>query len=283
MDLRTAYFRFLKRKGLYKNRHRLYRWELTRDGGYVTVLSYPKSGRSWLRFMLCEAQRLITGLPIERFIFDVPDKRRELPKFYYVHGVSPHEPLTSYYYDRIESGGPGGVVFLVRDPVKVIASFYHHLQSKTFHGMTIDADLPFMDFLTSETIGLPKYIAYLDYYLDLLQRHAMPHILVKYEDMRADTAGELSRILEFGGLALSSGEVRQTIEAASFDKMRQIEENRTYQTGWLLPGKQGDQISYKTRGAFLKDRFEAYDSAAKDYALSRMGESDLLKRMGYVD
>ncbi|MDH3660453.1 MAG: sulfotransferase domain-containing protein [Alphaproteobacteria bacterium] len=282
MDLRTSYFNLLKRKGLYKIVHPLYRWELAREGGYTTVLSFPKSGRSWLRFMLCEAQRLATGLPIERFIFDVPDRRRELPKFYFVHGVSPHEDLDAYHYRRIETGGPGGIVFLIRDPIKALASFYQHLKSRKFHGMMIDDDLPFMDFLTSEQIGLPKYIAFLDYYLDLLERKAVPHLMVKYEDMRDQTFHELSRILAFGGLSLSPAEIEQAIDAASFDKMRRIEENRTYQVGWLLPGKQGRHASYKTRGAFLKDRFEAYDSAAKDYALSRMGESNLLKQLGYL-
>lgn len=282
MDLRTAYFNFLKRKGFYKGRHPLYRWELDRDGCYATILSYPKSGRSWLRFMLCEAQKLATGLPIERFIFDVPDKRRKLPKFYYVHGVSPYESLASYHYKRIETGGPGGIIFLVRDPIKVIASFYEHLKSKTFHGVTINADLPFLDFLRDEKFGLPKYLDYLDYYSNLLKKSAVPHLVVKYEDLRQNTEDEVSRILAFGGLDLSPADICQAIEAGAFENMRRIEQNRAYKVGWLSPGRQNGEAAFKTRGAFLKDRFEAYDDVARDYALRRMDESDLLKRLGYV-
>lgn len=283
MDLRTTYFQFLKRKRLYKDRHPLHRWEMTRKGGYVALLSFPKSGRSWLRFMLCEAQRLETGLPIERFIFDVPDKRRGLPKFYYVHGVSPHEDFETYNYDKIAYGGPGGIIFLVRDPIKVIASFYSHMQSRKFHRMTIDPEQPFSEFVANECLGLPKYIDYLEYYWDVLNKSPIPHLVVKYEDLRNDTEKELSRILNFSGVTLTPSEVEEVIEKGASDNMREVQENRTYGAGWLLPVRHNGEMVYKTGGAFLTDRFEAYEAPAKDYALKRMGESDLLKQLGYID
>ncbi|MFZ2102910.1 MAG: sulfotransferase domain-containing protein, partial [Oricola sp.] len=246
-----------------------------------TIVSYPKSGRSWLRFMLCHAQSAMSGLPVERYIHSIPDQRRKEPRFYFVHGLSAHEDLESYHYTRLYYNPPAGIVLLVRDPVKVAASFYAHLKYKQFFGIRLDEKNSLKKFIENPEVGVRRYQGYLTFYLHALQASGVPFMIVRYEDLLADTVGVLGRILEFSQCPQDGAFLKRIAEAAGFGKMREAEESGRYAVSWLTAGKKGDVASMKTRGAFRKSRYADYSDEEQALMKSILQESPVFNAFGY--
>jgi hypothetical protein len=81
------------------------------------------------------------------------------------------------------------------------------------------------------------------------QRHVPSQfLLLRYEDLRENTARELRRVCDFVGLpAVTDATIAKAVEFASFEQMRKREAARPADGTPLAPGKQGDQESFKTR------------------------------------
>jgi len=71
-------------------------------------------------------------------------------------------------------------------------------------------------------------------------------LLVRYEDLHADTPGEIRRILAFIGVPhVSDASVTEAIEFASLQNMQKIERTGTYNVA--RPPDAADPNSYKAR------------------------------------
>ena len=97
-------------------------------------------------------------------------------------------------------------------------------------------------------------------------RHLM---IVRYEDLRADPQDMLRRILEFIGTPGSTEHIRQAVEFASVENMRQLEQKRVF---WLagrrmLAKDRSNLNTYKVRRAKVggyRDDFTPEQLAAID-------------------
>ena len=63
--------------------------------------------------------------------------------------------------------------------------------------------------------------------------------------MKKDTSKELKKIIEFIGLEVSEEHIEDAIEYSSFDNMKKIESNNTYNNRKLQPGDVNDPESFK--------------------------------------
>ena len=79
------------------------------------------------------------------------------------------------------------------------------------------------------------------------QRHVpADFLLVRYEDLHADTAGELRRMLEFMPVAdVRDDVITEAVEFARFENMRKLESSASINR--LRPADKADPESYKTR------------------------------------
>ena len=115
----------LKKTRLYKQSpYQVY--HLSRSDNYYTHIEYPKCGRTWLRYMLCQAQAVKYDIPLRNCMHDICYKELDLPRIYYVHGVNPLKSFGEYSYRRHlnQVGKPKGVIFQVRQPERVMLSYY---------------------------------------------------------------------------------------------------------------------------------------------------------------
>jgi Sulfotransferase domain len=76
-------------------------------------------------------------------------------------------------------------------------------------------------------------------------------LVVRYEDLRADTEGVLTRILDFMGTPGSTEQVREAVSFASVENMRRLEQKRVF---WLsgrrmLAKDRNNLDTYKVRRA----------------------------------
>ncbi|MEZ5503524.1 MAG: sulfotransferase domain-containing protein [Halioglobus sp.] len=221
------------------------------------LMSWGKSGRTWLRVMLSRAYQLKGNLDASELLdFDNLRKRDpRLPAVFFTH----NNYLRDYTGNRNSKAHFQGkrIVLLVRDPRDVAVSQFFQWQfrmrpNKKFindyppHG----ADIDVWDFVLDKEAGVPRIV---DYFNGWAQ--AIPELrdvlVVRYEDMRADPGAVLSRILEFTGTAVSPEQVREAVEFAAYDNMKKMEEDKFFKGSGarVKPGDRDNPQSFKVRKA----------------------------------
>jgi Sulfotransferase domain len=191
------------------------------------LTSYPKSGRTWLRFLLSSYFARVADLNFE------PDLRttfRVLPNFDRDHsrglpafegrrrGVSlPLIAVSHRAYDRgLFSDRP--IVMLVRDPRDVCVSAYFH---ETRHKHRFSGDI--LTFIEDEKFGVPAIVEYHNGWAKGLPGHAQS-LVVSYEAMHRDTVSTIVEILRFLDTPVDHEALAHAIERAKFDRMRKDEQ-----------------------------------------------------------
>lgn len=221
------------------------------------LVSWGKSGRTWLRVMLSRFYQLRFGLA-----------ETELLDFDNLHQRNPQAPkvfITHDNYLRDYTGNRNSktdfdkrkIVLLVRDPRDVAVSQFFQWQFRMRpHKKFLNdypqhqAEISPYEFVMNETVGLPRIIAYLNGWVDALQQRD-DILLVRYEDMRASPATELQRIVDFTGTPGSEQEINEAVQFAAFDNMKKLEQDRFFKNGGtrVKPGDSSNPQSFKVRRA----------------------------------
>ncbi len=221
------------------------------------LMSWGKSGRTWLRVMLSRAYQLMGGLDSSELLdFDNLKRRNPaLPAVFFSH----NNYLRDYTGNRESKAHFRGrrIVLLVRDPRDVAVSQFFQWQyrmkpRKKFindyppHG----ADIGLWDFVLDAEVGVPRIVDYFNGWA-----RAMPELgdvlVVRYEDMRVNPADALARILEFTGNPATPAQVREAVDFASYDNMKKMEQERFFRGSGarVKPGDRDNPQSYKVRKA----------------------------------
>ena len=221
------------------------------------LMSWGKSGRTWLRVMLSRFYQSAYGIPEGRMLeFDnLKRANPAIPSVFFTHGNYLRN-YTGNWTDKSEFYGKK-IVMLVRDPRDIAVSQYFQwkyrmrpikkiLNDYPAHG----AEVPIFDFLMNREVGLPEIIAFLEMWQRELPR-ARDSLVVRYEDMRADPEQALRRVLAFLGTPGDDGQIRDAVAYAAYDNMRQLEQKRVFWlSGFRLrPGDRANPQSYKVRRA----------------------------------
>src|SRR5206468_11025721 len=116
-------------------------------------------------------------------------------------------------------------------------------------------------------------------------------LLLRYEALRRDTAGQLRLILNFIGEQPSDQELEEVVAFASIENMRKLEEGKAFwRSGSVLkPGERGNVDSYKVRrgkvGGFRDYFNDAEVAEIEQYVRERLdpifgygGEAQSLER-----
>jgi len=242
----------------------------------VAVVSFGKSGRTWLRVMISRYYQLVFGIP-ERVLIGFENYHRRhaaIPKIFFTH-----DNYIKDYTGSVDSKAPfygKKVVLLVRNPKDIAVSQYFQWQHRMRpakkklnkyppHGANVSA----YDFVMNPDCGLPDIIAF----LNLWAREAgqvEDLLIVRYEDMRSDTEATLRRVMEFINASPPDAEaVSGAVEYSSVENMRKLEEQNVFWLagGRMKPGKKGDPNTYKVRRAKVggyRDYFDAAQAAEID-------------------
>jgi hypothetical protein len=211
----------------------------------VRVVSYPKSGRTWLRTLvgkaLCDNFGLDEGLILGKFS---GNEAPGLPALSYTHdgcGYSKHRHYTEIATDKSEYKKKK-VILLVRDPRDVLVSFYLHLsrRSDLYRGSL-------SEFVRDDHYGIRKIIAFYNaWYANLdVPRETL---VLRYEQMHADPEGNLRAALAFiGTREIPDATIKQAVEFASFGNMKKLEGTHYFSNKKLRPGNAADAESWKVR------------------------------------
>jgi hypothetical protein len=243
------------------------------------LMSWGKSGRTWLRVMLSRFYQIAYGIPEGRMLEFDNFKRMNaaIPSVFFTHGNYLRN-YTGNWSDKPEFYGKK-IVMLVRDPRDIAVSQYFQwkyrmrpikkmLNDYPAHG----ADVPIFDFLMNREVGLPEIIAFLETWERELPR-VRDSVVVRYEDMRADPEQALRRVLSFLGTPGTDEQIRAAVAYAAYDNMKRLEQKRVFWLSGLRlrPGHRGNPQSYKVRRAKVggwRDYFDDQQAGAIDGLLA---------------
>ncbi len=243
------------------------------------LMSWGKSGRTWLRIMISRFYQLAYGIPEGRMLeFDNLHRTNPaIPRLFFTHSNYLRDYTGDWttkraFYDK-------RIIMLVRDPRDVAVSQYFQwkfrmrpvkklLNDYPPHG----AEVPVFDFVMGEGAGLPAILDFFEIWERELPK-VKASIIVRYEDMRADPAGALERVLAFLGTPGTQEQIEAAVAYAAYENMKQLEQKDVF---WLSgirlrPGDRANPDSYKVRRAKVggwRDYFDDRQSAAIDAMLA---------------
>ncbi len=231
----------------------------------AVVVSFGKSGRTRLRVMISRFYQVRHGLP-----------ERALMGFDNLHRKDPAIPRIFFTHDNyLKDYSPAGdtkrdyrgkkVVLLARHPADVAVSQYYQWRFRMKKGKKVLNDYPVhgedlsaYEFVTQRRAGLDKVVEFLNGWAEEVAGNP-DLLLVRYEELRADPAASLARVLDFVGTPGTDDEVKQAVEYASFENMRQLEQQRKFwlSGGRMVPKDRKNPQSFKVRrgkvGGFRED------------------------------
>ncbi len=206
----------------------------------VVIVSFGKSGRTWLRVMLSRFYQLRHGLS-ERFLIGFDNyhfMNRDVPRIFFTHDnyvkdYSGNVDNKADYYGK-------KVVLLVRHPADVAVSQFHQWRFRMRPRKKVINDYPseagevsIFDFVRHEAAGLRKTVDFLNDWARERERLGACHIL-RYEDMREDPASSLEGLLAFMGTPGTPAQIEGAVAYASFENMRKLESQSRF---WLSGGR----------------------------------------------
>ena len=251
-------------------------------GEPVYVVSFPKCGRTWLRYMLEQYLDAVAGIVSGRIAEGgqaLKPRARPYAPVQFIHDDDPDEKRP-WELSRDKSRFAGArVVLLVRDPRDVSVSMYFE-KTKRSHLYRAPSNVPGQlgDLLGDHPGGLPTVIAY---YNSWWANRATPSafLLLRYEDMLTDPKSCLRRFCEFAGYPIHETAIDAAVKASDFSEMRQIEAGGGLSFK-LSPGDKGDPESYKTRRGVAGGFVEYFTDAEIELATAQLRQ-DLPEEFGY--
>ena len=243
------------------------------DDSEVVIVSYPKSGRTWLRTLLgkafCEQYGVDEGLLLDTYTLT---KQTGVLTTRFTHDGS--EILDGKHFrdldvDRSAKFQGKKVLFIVRDLRDVLVSSYFQAvkRADVFEG-EISA------FIRDERFGVQKIVQFLNIW-HVNQFFPDDFLLLTYEDMHKDTERALRQALDFMGAgSVTDAVIDRAVEFASFESMRRMEKNDEFGIWWMRPGDVDDPESYKVRrgkiGGYV-DYLSSEDIAYVDETVQAIG------------
>jgi hypothetical protein len=233
---------------LRKTLHRYGRDALALDEADAVVVSFPKSGRTWVRVMLSRLYQLRYALPEQTLLeFDnLHHINPDIPRILFTHDGDAMKRPYQLQADKRKYAGKK-VVLLVRHPLDVVVSRYFHLRYRSRDPRRrAYGRLPLEAFVQTPVGGLPTIVAFMNDWARA--RCVVPDLLVlRYEDFRADaerTLGQLACFLEVGS---SAYDIKDAVAFASLENLRQREAAGFFSTSRLQPRQAGNAESFKVR------------------------------------
>ena len=183
------------------------------------LVSYPKSGNTWMRFLI--ANLLQPDPPVGLLEADciIPSVDGKTKRFF--DAMKSPRVIKSHFsfipaYKR--------VIYVVRDPRDVIMSQYHYQIKRG----VLEQDAPLDDFVSRFIKG--EVCPYGSWGENVgswtaTRRDDPNFLLLRYEDMLANVSAGAARISNFLGLPSDSNRIALAVERSSVDNMRKVEKS----------------------------------------------------------
>ena len=246
----------------------------------IVVVSFGKSGRTWLRVMISHLFRVMYGLPENAVLgFDnFHNLNKSVPKTFFTH-----DNYIKDFTGDLHSKAPfydKRVVLLARDPRDVAVSQFFQWKFRIKPTKVAinnyppqGSDISLFDFVMGDNGGSMQAVTD---YLNLWAREVkkMQHFhLLRYEDLRARPREELRALLDFMHVNATDAQVNAAVDYSSYENMKKMEGAQQFRLagGRMMPRDKDNPDSFKVRRAKVggyRDYFTDEEVAAIDRRLA---------------
>ncbi len=237
----------------------------------IYLVSYPRSGSTWLRVMLAEIMFGRSGDSLMELLFFMP----EIGETKYIGEVIRTKPYIVKTHENFsiwpQKKNIKKVIYLIRDPRDVLISWYR-FQSARFY--KFDFDQFMLDALTGRMYP-GSWQNHVDSWTEeSIRKHDLDICLIKYEDLINDNFNELQKIIHFIGIDRDNKKIQEAIDKSSKEIMKKKE-----QLG-LWKGAQYEKMKFigqATSGQWKESLSDVQVKFVVSYTERQM------KRFGYLD
>jgi len=199
--------------------------------GSTYIVAHPKTGTTWLRFMM--VQLIVNRYDLNTSELSVRLNRisnrfSSAPDVHWTHddaSLGPEEgprddPERLMAYGWRFRYARSRVILLVRDPRDIVTSYYHWLTNKWPAG-TVPSSLS--AFIRHPVFGIDRVVRFLQIW-DWNRRLPSDFMVLTYEDLNSDHGAQfLHRVARFAGIDVAISDVRRVYERSRADQMRRLE------------------------------------------------------------
>jgi hypothetical protein len=228
----------------------------------VMIIRHPKTGGTWLRALLTRLYAKKYGLSDRRVVKadELYRQDRNLPHFLVTNGYVSWERLVA---DAFTGNDPvlnnKKIIFLARHPADIVVSWYiqYTRRTKAFKRELVEAEMgehidreniSRWEFIQHPKLGLPALIEFHNFWADALSGRDNA-LIVRYEDLRQETAQTLRRITDFIGESFTDEQIADAVAFGSVDNMRALERSHYFWNNSLRLRDAGNDDMLKVRRA----------------------------------
>jgi Sulfotransferase domain len=208
----------------------------------IFLVSFPKSGNTWTRFLLANLrfpEQPATWANIDRLIPDpTGTTKRDFDSMPRPRIIKSHECFDPRY---------PRVVYIVRDPRDVVVSQYHY--HRKIRKIADDSPIETFvgRFMAGQTCPHGSWGQNVATWLHTSEGDPR-FLLLRYEDLVANTARELAKVVAFLKLDAGPEQIAQAVERSSADRMRKLEQAQADKNG-LFKGSRNDLSFVRAAGS----------------------------------
>lgn len=276
-------------------------------GELILIASYPKSGNTWMRFLLDSLRRGGDEVDLRRSPFtnaaarSLNDRRLDME----TSDLTLTEVANARAWMANRSSGGGGepailkvhdallappgcqppfgketvraAICLLRDPRDVAVSFAHHL------GESVDAVIARMadedHWLSADQDrlrpNLPQYLSSWSRHVTSWLDGDLPVVAVRYEDMLARPEETLTPVLAFAGLETDVTALRRALAATRFEILKAQEARNGF----------GERLPAATSPFFRRGQAGGWRDSLTGSQVERIvaKHGPVMRRLGYLD
>ena len=185
------------------------------------IISYPKSGNTWTRFLIANLAYPETPANFANINRLTPDpealSKRALARMPRPRIIKSHQ----YFDPRYPR-----VIYVVRDPRDVTLSQYYFQRKRRLFA----DDYPIQQFVTRFVAGQTSpYASWGDNVASWLvtRQNRRGFLLLRYEDMLEDAARELAKVAAFLEIPADPERIRNAVQRSAADEMRNMEKTQS--------------------------------------------------------
>lgn len=186
----------------------------------VFIVSYPKSGNTWVRFLVANVihqTEPVTFADIEQKVPDIyRNNDRHLLRIPRPRILKSHELFDPRYKK---------VIYIVRDPRDVIISYYHYHIKVRFIEDGYPMNRYLLRFISGELSSFGSWGENVGGWMGARQ-NTNGFLLIRYEDLIAQPIYELRKITSFLGINANDGKLGLAIKLSSAENMRKLEKKQ---------------------------------------------------------
>jgi hypothetical protein len=189
------------------------------------ICSFPKSGQTWLRYMLAhlivDHYGIDLDLDLTSMYWVLPDDERHQSRGWRAFRYADRVPVIAATHRSYVASEHDGcrIAFMVRDPRDVLVSYWLH---RSHHMGRFTGTVS--EFIRDPTYGVAGLVAYLQAWSPVLMGDTS--LVVTYEQMRRDAVTTLRSVVRHFDLPVTQEEVADAVDAGQFSRMREKEMRR---------------------------------------------------------